>query len=220
MVLGSRRAAALRVRLHSEHRVPVMVAAKSSQLNAWLAADGAVREINGLPWSWTQRALVYGYLVAHVQTRSGQPGFNETLAAYLGVHPGQLRNAWYLVRDFNRAGGDWKVQIGRAIQAMESGDLLPQSAGQRLKREGFPAAGAPAPRPDMSVAEQVKAITALGNELEGLRLGIETLGPVHPDLTAEQRAALLVPLAKFRADFTRLTRALAPTTHTQEGSNA
>jgi hypothetical protein len=210
VILGTRRAAALKALLHRDSRVPVMVAGKSSEVVSWMAADSAHRAVNEMPWTWMQRGRVAGWLLRDIAVRNGEPSLVDALATYLGVQAIQVRNAWYLVRDFDRAQGSRKVQVGRAIEAVERGELLPQSATSRLREGRFPDPDAPPAPATMTLAEQVRALQALGGELTGLGLGIDALGPVHEGLTTEQRAELLVPLAEFRRTLTRLTRALAP----------
>lgn len=205
VVLGTRRAAALKVYLGKDVRVPVLVASRSSEVAEWLRTDQALYP-DGLPWSWVQRARVYGWIVRDVSVRNGEPSVLGALAAYLQVHEIQLRNAWYLVRDFDRATGDKKVHLARAIQAVESGTLKPQSAYGRLKEGGFPDPDAPPPPPSLTPAQQRKALESLGHTLAGLSLGIDSLGVVSPLAPGDPA---LVPLVKFRRQITRLVRALA-----------
>lgn len=211
VVLGTRRAAALKSIVHPDSRLPVMCASKASEVRSWMAFDRVNRAVNEMPWSWVQRGRLMGWLLRDIQVR-GDASIVDIAAEYLGVKPSmQLRNAWYLVRDFDLATGEKKARIARAIEAVERGEYAPQSAVYRLTQGGFPDPDAPQERPAMTAAQQQRAIATLGQELAGLKLGIEALGVLHPDLTNEQRAALLAPLAEFRTVFVRLTRALAPT---------
>jgi hypothetical protein len=208
VVLGTRRAAALKAHLGANDEIPILVASKSSEVLAWLAADRRAHPDGGLPWSWVQRARVYGWLTRDISTRNGQPPLVAALADYLGTHEGQLRNAWYLVRDFDAAGGEKRIQLGRALQAVESGELLPQSAATRLRTAGFPDPNAPRRPPAMSAADQRRALVKLGDALTGLGMGIESLGVMHALASDDP---VLVPLKRFRRDITRLVRALTPT---------
>jgi len=216
IVLGTRRAAALKAHLRPNDQVPVLVASRSSEVLAWLEVDGPLHGHGGLPWSWVQRARVYGVLSTDVTTRGGEPAMSVPLATYLGTYEGQLRHAWYLVRDFDRTSGEEKVQLGRAIRAVETGELLPQSATHRLKSVGFPDPDAPRAAPTMTAAEQRKRLENLGHVLAGASLAIDSLGTIHR-LPADD--PLLEALRKSRRDIARLTRALAPTDTRGEGND-
>jgi hypothetical protein len=209
VVLGTRRAAALRARMRGTDRIPVLVAGRSLHISNWLQADLQVQGWRGVgrPWTWMERARVANTMLAAITPRPGRdPSLTRALAAYFGVPEPQLRNAAYIQRDFDRATGDEKRRIARAVIDVEAGKILPHSAMRRLNARIGWHPDSDTPPPTMTADRQAQMLGVLAGQLSGLLLGIEQMGAVHPDLTPEQRAELYPPLAKFRRALTRITR--------------
>jgi hypothetical protein len=210
VVLGARRARAVRAMRHFEE-VPVYVAPTSDALDAWCVADEEVakRLGAGAPWTWRQRGeLLDLAMQAYRGYKKGPP---DALAAYFGVHESQLRHTAYLLRLERGSIPAVQADARAAIELIERGELQPQSAYRKV-RKGEPVAGraerAAARDATVPAAQQVKVLRSTIAALAGMKLGLDALGNLSPDITDAERQELAPSITEMRALFARLARQL------------